>query len=197
MWVVQTAAWCPRRSRTGGTTAVHFPDKQVNQGDKIPRRQVLNSLQHPDGLGPTNLMGSHDWGKDRVLGPTQQQLLRPDKTKEAASWGKMGKLGLICLIDIVVDQDLVFWLDFIKLLWWINVSLYYVIVNIITTDQCILQCHCVWVPFLRWPMTELIQWRRATHLTFSNVQKLKRWNFSDPSVLFKSSEIKTLKFLNV
>ena len=33
----------------------------------------------------TNLMGSHDGGEDGVLGPTQQQLLRPDKPKEAAT----------------------------------------------------------------------------------------------------------------
>ena len=30
----------------------------------------------------SNLMGSHDGGEDGVLGPTQQQLLRPDKAKE-------------------------------------------------------------------------------------------------------------------
>ena len=33
----------------------------------------------------TNLMGSHDGGEDGVLGPTQQQLLRPDKAKEPAT----------------------------------------------------------------------------------------------------------------
>ena len=33
----------------------------------------------------TNLMGSHDGGEDRVLGPAQQQLLGPDKPKQAAT----------------------------------------------------------------------------------------------------------------
>ena len=32
-----------------------------------------------------NLVGSHDGGEDGVLGPAQQQLLRPDKTKETAA----------------------------------------------------------------------------------------------------------------
>ena len=32
-----------------------------------------------------NLVGSHDGGEDGVLGPTQQQLLRLDKPKEAAT----------------------------------------------------------------------------------------------------------------
>ena len=57
----------------------------------------------------SNLMGSHDGGEDGVLGPTQQQLLRPDKAKEPATCTRDWSDGSDLFSQGIssLDQDLV------------------------------------------------------------------------------------------
>ena len=88
VWADQTAALCPRRSRTGGTTLVHFPEQKIfiQTNSLLYRDSRLSEFPLATKWKKvTNLMGSHDGGEDGVLSPAQQQLLGPDKPKQAAT----------------------------------------------------------------------------------------------------------------
>ena len=120
VWADQTAALCPRRSRTGGTTQAHFPEQ---------KRIHPLQREHIIWISSGNHMGfpnERKWQTSWVLmmgekteysaQRSSNSLVRtsPNRPLPAHTWGlRIGKIietALICIIKtLCVFVNLVFW----------------------------------------------------------------------------------------